>query len=207
MEEFEDDEIEYLSEEDLAATLAVSTFSNVYYVYFEENGDISSVSNEKKEGKMNFLEFDYQDVEQFITGTESIINYRLSLMDKDTPALVEKGQHLFDSNKSIFTPIDLKDTGTLMITWNHKDCQWEFSLDEEYKDRLRSLGLTTTLLFFIALDKNVNFLIRTIKVDMRQLTSTPKVIVPFHHDSERDLNTISVSSKKFFDSYGLVAYE
>lgn len=207
MEEF-DDEIEYLSEEDLAKTIAVSNFSNVYYVYFEENGDISSVSNEKKEGRTNFLEFDYRDVEQFITGTESIINYRLSLMDKDTPALVEKGQHLFDSNKSIFTPIEVKDSNsTLTIVWNHYNSQWEFELETSYRDKLRTLGLNTTLSFFIALDRNVNFLVRTIKIDMRQLTTTPKVVVPFTTEAERDLSTISISSKRFFDSYGLVAHE
>lgn len=209
MEEFDDDEIEYLSEEDLAKTVAVSKFSNAYYVYFEENGDISSVSNEKKEGRTNFLEFDYSDVEQFITGTENIINYRLSLMDKDTPALVEKSQNLFDSNKSIFTPIEVKDTAnsTLTIVWNYKDSQWEFNLEPTYKDKLRTLGLNTTLSFFIALDRNVNFLVRTIRIDMRELTTTPTVVVPFLTDAERDLTTISVSSKRFFDSYGLVTHE
>lgn len=206
--DLEDDEIEYLTEEEIAAALSVSNFSTKYYVYFEENGDISSISNERKTDRSNFLEFEHSEVEQFLTGKENYLQYKLSLMDKDTPALIKKSEYEYYT-KSVFTPIDYpSDSETkLRVVWNGTDSTWEFSLSDDYKERLRRLGLTTKLMFFVSLDKNVNFVIRTILVDMHQLVYNSKVVVPFAIKEENEKKLIALSTKKFFDSYGLTVYE
>ena len=42
---------------------------------------------------------------------------------------------------------------------------------------------------------------------MQQLIYSPKVVVPFLMDIEKNKSAIAVSTKKFFDSYGLTVYE
>ena len=72
-------EVEYLSEELIAQALAISP--TLYFVYFNENGDIDAITNEKRtNSKLNCIEFDYKRVEKFFKGTENFINYNYSTL-------------------------------------------------------------------------------------------------------------------------------
>lgn len=196
------DEIEYLSEEEIAKALA--PVINLYSVYFDENGNIDAITNEKKVGsKLNCIEFDYKRVEKFFKG-ENFINYKVSLADKDTPTIVKKTEDA-GTNTNFLIEINqiANNNTTLIVEWNRSEQCWIFKIDELYKDQLKLLGLNAQLLFFITLKTNQNFLIRTISINIKELIEFGTFKVNWKTHTEEHINKLSVSTRKFFDSYGI----
>lgn len=201
------DEIEYLSEEEIAKALAPRP--NLYYVYFNENGDIDAITNEKREfSKLNFIEFDYKRVEKFFKGGENFINYKVSLADKDTPTIVKKTEDA-GINTNFLMLISNKPTAntTMIVEWNKNLKSWIFKIDEDYKLQLKDLGLNAQLFFFITLKTNQNFLIRTISINIKDLIGPDAFVVKWETASEENYSKLAMATRKFFDSYGIQANE
>ncbi len=203
----EDDEIEYLTEEQLAS-LTVEPPA-VYYVYFTDAGKIDAITNEKRESTvLGFITVDYKRVEQFLTGTENFIDYVVSLADKDTPMIVKKTEDAgVNTNWLINVQAPTTDNTTLNIVWNNFNKSWDFSIQESYKQQISTLNLNAQLLFFITLKQNANFLVRIINIDMKELLDAKQIQIPWTSNAERDFSRLFVSTKRFFDSYGILKYE
>jgi hypothetical protein len=197
------DDIEYLSEEFLASIDQPT--SNLYYVYFDETGKIDSITNERKVNSIfNFIEVEYKRVEKLVTGKENFINYVVSLADKDTPVLVKKTEDA-GANTNLLININqqsLPDT-TLNVVWNPVTKSWIFYMNELYKNQFASLGLSSQLLFFITMKSNANFLVNSINIDMKELIKSNSIELPWKSKSEENFSNVSVSTKRFFDSYGI----
>lgn len=200
-------DIEYLSEEQIANALAIP--SNLYFVYFNENGDIDAITNEKRiDSKLNCIEFDYKRVEKFFKTNENFINYKVSLVDKDTPTIVKKTEDA-GINTNFLIPVNQEPTSdtTLIIHWSSVTKSWIFKIDDEYKSQLEELGLNAHLLFFITLKINQNFLIRTILINIKDLVKTGTVDINWINSSEQEFHKLSVTTRRFFDSYGITTHE
>jgi hypothetical protein len=197
------DDIEYLSEEFLASIDQPT--SNLYYVYFDETGKIDSITNERKVNSIfNFIEVEYKRVEKLVTGKENFINYVVSLADKDTPVLVKKTEDA-GANTNLLININqqsLPDT-TLNVVWNPVTKSWIFYMNELYKNQFASLGLSSQLLFFITMKSNANFLVNSINIDMKELIKSNSIELPWKSKAEENFSNVSVSTKRFFDSYGI----
>jgi hypothetical protein len=59
------------------------------------------------------------------------------------------------------------------------------------------------LVFFVTLETDFDFLIRTIFVDSVDLISSKQISVPFTTKIEKRIDKISISSKLVFKTYGL----
>ena len=201
-----EDEIEYLSEEQLASVGILSP--NLYYVYFNEHGLIDAITNEKRLNSIHsHIEVEYKRVEKFLLGKENFIDYIVSLVDKDTPVLVKKTEDA-GANTNLLINIDsFSDTATLNIVWNTMTKSWIFYIADEYKDQFKDLGLSSQLLFFITLRSNANFLVNAISIDMKELISSNNITVPWNSKAEENISNISVSTRRFFDSYGIQIHE
>lgn len=199
-------EIEYLSEEEIAK--ALTPCSNLYFVYFTETGDIDAITNEKRQSsKLNCIEFDYKRVEKFFKD-ENFINYKISLVDKDTPTIVKKTEDAGINTNFLNTISQAPSVDTtLVVEWNRVTKNWIFKIDQSYKHQLKELGLNAQLLFFITLKTNQNFLIRTITIDIKTLVDTEVVNVNWVTSAEEDIRKLSVTTRRFFDSYGLQVNE
>jgi len=205
----EDDEIEYLTEEEISQAIAVSNFSNIYYVYFDTAGEILSISNERSVSRTDsFLEIEYERVEKFISNTETLSDYKISLLD-EKPTLVKKTQEsVYKTN--IFKMIDptVTESTMLVVRWEKSKSRWVFSLRESYKKQLRDLGLSSRLLFFVTMNSNVNLLVRSIEIDLKELIGSPAGIsIPFSSKFENNIKLINIGTRRFFDSYGLLINE
>jgi hypothetical protein len=205
----EDDEIEYLTEEEISQAIAVSNFSNIYYVYFDTAGEILSISNERSVARTDsFLEIEYERVEKFISNTETLSDYKISLLD-EKPTLVKKTQEsVYKTN--IFKMIDptVTESTMLVVRWEKSKSRWVFSLRESYKKQLRDLGLSSKLLFFVTMNSNVNLLVRSIEIDLKELIGSPAGIsIPFSSKFENNVKLINIGTRRFFDSYGLLINE
>jgi hypothetical protein len=202
-----DDEIEYLSEEMLASI--DSPILNLYYVYFDDAGRIDSITNEKRlNSLLNFIEVEYKRVEKLLLGTENFINYVVSLADKDTPVLVKKTEDA-GANTNLLISIDQlssKNT-TLNVKWDASIKSWKFYVNPEYKNQFRDLGLSSQLLFFITVKNNSNFLVNSFSIDMKELIKSDSITFPWKSVIEENLDNVSISTKRFFDSYGIETNE
>jgi hypothetical protein len=202
-----DDEIEYLSEEMLA--LIDTPILNLYYVYFDETGKIDSITNEKKlNSPLSFIEVEYKRVEKLLLGTENFINYVVSLADKDTPVLVKKTEDA-GVNTNLLVNIDQISSAntTLNVKWDVNNKSWKFYVNPEYKNQFRDLGLSSQLLFFITVKNNSNFLVNAFSIDMKELIKSDSIVFPWKSVIEENFDNISISTKRFFDSYGIETNE
>jgi hypothetical protein len=73
------------------------------------------------------------------------------------------------------------------------------------KDQPKSFVLSKnyTEIFFVTLENDFDFLVRTIFLQAVDLLSSEKLIVPFDSSLEHKINKISISSKLVFKTYGL----
>jgi hypothetical protein len=201
------EEIEYLTEEQLAS-ISVPTL-DLYYVYFDEAGNINSITNEKKhESALSFVMFEFSRIEKFFNGTDNFINYKVSLADKDTPVLIKKVEEA-GANINFLKTIDnpRADNSVLVVEWNLIDKAWNFYIPKKHKEQLLVLGINVTLLFFITIKNNMNFIIRSVSIDTKELLESDIVTIPWTTTKEANISDISIITKKFFDSYGLEIYE
>ena len=203
----EDDEIEYLTEEQLASLFAPPPV--IYYVYFTDAGKIDAITNEKRESTaLGFITVDYKRVEQFLTGTENFIDYVVSLADKDTPMIVKKTEDAgVNTNWLVNVRSPITDNTTLNILWNSFNKSWDFSIQESYKQQISTLNLNAQLLFFVTLRNNANFLVKIITIDMKELLEANQIKISWTSDAEHNFSKLFVSTKRFFDSYGISKYE
>lgn len=198
-----DDDYEELSEAEIQRILAPAPV--MYYVYFDSNGKIDAITNEQRaESTFNSTELEYSAVEQFLKGNENIFNYRLVLVDKKTYAFVkEKEDGDISLNFLYMIKSKATDTTSCIVEWNKHTQEWSVSLQDDVED----LKLNATITFFLSLASNRNYLLRTFKVETRDLVNSKKVTFPFLSNLENNISKLSISTKKFFDSYGLVINE
>lgn len=195
------EEYEELSEAEIAAMM--NPAPAMYYVYFDDDGIIDAITNEQRiNPTFNVVELEYNDVKEFFAGTFKIIDYKLSL--------VNKNKYIFVKNKAdvdvglnllvgVNKPVDL-DT-TCIVKWNKQTRHWDFYLQED------TPRMSAFVSFYVTLSSNKNFILRTIKFDAKELASANTVSIPFISHLEDNIANVTVSTKKFFDSYGLIANE
>ena len=62
-------------------------------------------------------------------------------------------------------------------------------------------------MFFVTLESDFDFLIRTIFIEPYELRTKKKIIIPFETEYEKDVDKISIASKLSLQSYGIQKYE
>lgn len=197
------DEFEELTEEELAKLLIPAP--PVYYAYFNDTGEIDAITNEKRiDSNFSVAEFDYQSAEMFLTGKANIINYRVTMSAKNSYIFVKKQDDAdIGLNSLCFIKDSFTATPSCIVEWDKKSSNWVLYLND---DTIQLQKLSANLMFYITLH-NKNFLVRSIKVDVKDMVEQGKIVIPFMYDVEHDIAKLTVSTRKFFDSYGLKVNE
>ena len=93
-------------------------------------------------------------------------------------------------------------TNTLLVVeWNNNIKYWVFNIAAECRPFLTSS--TKALVFFITLENDFDFLIRTIKIKPEDLLAA-SVYIPFDSTFESNIDKITLTTTKVLKSYGLV---
>jgi len=193
---------EYLTDEQLLA-IANQQFIQQYFVYFnKDTGDLLAITNEPQPQHETFVEVDFEEIKQFFTGEYNFINYKLALDDTGSVKFVHKAENNLSLKSNIVEYIRLtsKDTA-LTVVWN-KD-SWEFKVNDKFLQNPRAKALNAKIIFYVTLENNINFLVRQIELQLRNLVSNTKVTVPFVTDREKDIENIAMFTLPFFESYGM----
>lgn len=191
----------------------IKQLDNRYYVYYDnKTGRILSVTNEINSNYEYAIEPTFEEVNKLLTGEWSFLDYIVGYKRLSDNTVVKAVVPVSDNEYSFrhnsfewiteYTP-----DSEVLVEWNYPHNEWVFSLSSEFKKTNKEV-FVNNLLFFVTLENDFDFLIRTISIDARELFNTDKIHVSFISKRELDINTISISSKLAFKSYNLkITYE
>jgi len=207
MEDIED----CLTPEEIAAAMAPMV--QTYRCYFDiKTGDIWAISNEENSQYESGIVIDYPLYEKFVTGVEQFKDWVVTrTKNPDSESGLElvprMQQELFFKN-NMFEWITAKSTKKTELTvhWSPNENMWIFLISnkvrQQYYDNKYPME---TLTFFITLETDFDFLVRTITINIKDLV-LDKVCVPFITTVEEKIDKISISTKSLFSSYGLTIW-
>jgi hypothetical protein len=186
----------------------ISTEPPKYYVYYDKkNGEILSVTNEKSDRYEYGLVTTFAEVEKFLSGDWAFRDYKVGYRkdtDKRSLAILSNEFSGYVFRNSMFEWITEQDyEAECIVQWNNPDKAWKFSLDDNFKKTYNNNILASKVVFFVTLETDFDFLIRTITLDVEQLLDSKRIIVPFDSAVENKIEKISISSKLVFKSYKL----
>jgi hypothetical protein len=177
------------------------------YVYFDNNGNILSISGSNTSDGQ-FVEVDLNDVINLINGTENITSYIVVYdISKKTYVLKEKFSNeeiIFNVNDQIHQVPKIKSTSPdIGIIQNIKYKTWNFLIDTTLKENLLSqnLSLDKILYFHITRKNDPHELYRTLTVNIATLVEDPAFSIEFTSENELDDSNISVYTVKRLQSY------
>lgn len=180
-----------------------------HYVYFDKKtGQILAVTNEEDSSFENGLNVSFEEVEDLITGKakfkDFLIGYKKNQAGTTQLAIVPASDQGFAFKNNVFEWIKETSNKTeCIVTWNGPGKRWEFQIDQRAKDYYDVVA-APKLTFFVTLEEDFDFLVRTIYISIQDLILAESgFVVPFQHKLESQIDKISISSKLVFKSYGL----
>jgi hypothetical protein len=201
-----------LSAEDLV-NIARLTAKHIYRIYFNiETGKILAASNEFKPEYDHSLIVSYEQYDALVANgdfkdwvvvkTNTVDNeYGVELIRKEFQGQAFRN-HMFEW--IVDSP---KKNTELTVHWDEYNQQWIFVISDNARQRYYDGKITTKIVkIFITLQNDLDFLIRTIDIEIKSLVAD-KVVVPFSTNLETQIDRISVSSKTVFESYGLKVWK
>jgi hypothetical protein len=94
-------------------------------------------------------------------------------------------------------------TTEFVIEWSNTDRQWTFYVTDEGRKLLDGAMYDSTLVFFVMMETDFDFLIRTFYIKLHNLLKEGKLIYNFESKMEDNIHKLSISSRRFFNNYGL----
>ena len=196
------DNIDKLTPEQLEKALAVSVMPTCMFVYYNESGNVTAISNEKND-LLLYAEVPESKVVDFISGARDFSKYKIDYFtfNKDN----HKEESLVDipTNVIYLVPFSKKeDDKNITIIHNKETKTWSFILDELGIDIVKTHNLYKPYRFYIIKDNNPQFLLSTIELTGEELLESPSVA--FKSKFENQVKTVGVATMKEFNSYGLL---
>jgi len=90
-----------------------------------------------------------------------------------------------------------------VIEWNRLDRQWMFYVTDEGRKILDGGMYDSTLVFFVMLETDFDFLVRTFYIKLHEILKAGKIVYGFESKIEDNIHALSISTRRFFNSYGL----
>jgi hypothetical protein len=181
-------------------------FPDTFYAYYDiETKQLLSVTNQKITLYKDFLEIDFATYEKLVTGKEKFSDYLLGLVDEgdDTSlqlvALKETAPRFKNTMLDIIKEQPVT-TPELLVEWHESNKVWNFFLSIDGQNRFKHKTDHEKLLFFVILETDYNFLVRTIVVDKQELCTNTCVGVAFEQALELDISKINIATTLVFRS-------
>jgi hypothetical protein len=194
------DEDEYLTPEQLQEILDTKYVFD-YFVYFDkDNGDIIAISNEQYPYE-NFIQVEFADIERFFN-KDNFINFRVTFDEDGALKFVNKNQSELNFKSNIVETIRLNEhDNVLTVEWSNTG--WKFIINDRFLTHPRAKSLNAKLYFYVTREDNINILIRTIEIQLRNLLSNKTLVLPFETENEKAIDNISMFTLPFFETYGM----
>jgi hypothetical protein len=173
------------------------------YVYFNEDGTISAVSNSNKQDG-NYIQVDNIDVMNLVTGKETFDQYKV-ILDKKSKQYVLKHiysqeDHYYSINDQVYEipSVNIEDPD-LIITQDISNKCWTFTLNDTLRQTI--IQYNTPMGFSITHAGDPHQLVKYIIVKLSDLVSNKSFNIPFEYESEIDETALSVYTTKRLETY------
>lgn len=174
------------------------------YVYFDQDGEITAIAN-NKQGDVNFIVVNIDDVYNLITGKEVLSNYNV-LFDPVVKKHVLRNKFIeediqFDINNQIYKiPTSKPKRPDFTIQQDCVNKCWKVKLDSLLEENLKSesLDFSTKLNISITSKNDPHNLHQYFTVDLKTYNDLE---IPFVSDLELDVTKISVYTTKRLETY------
>ena len=195
-------EIDELTPEQLANAQTVSIMPTCMFVYHDELGNITAISNEKNDSLL-YVEVPESKVVDFISGAKDFSKYRIDYFTFNKEDYKEEPLIDIPTNLIYIIPFSKKeDEKDITVVHDKETKTWSFTLNESGIDIVKKQNSFKPYRFYIIKDNNPQFLLSTIELTGNELLQSP--IVPFKSKFENHVNTVGVATMKEFNSYGLL---
>lgn len=179
-----------------------------YFVYYEKKtGKILSVTNEQNLDYEYGIEATFDDVEKFLTGEWLFRDFSIGykrIGDNAVLAVMPNVDQDYAFRNNVYEWIkESKKSTNVIVEWNGPKKHWAIYFNPEFKSSYNDNIITSKLVFFVTLETDFDFLIRTIYVNTSDLFEQELVAVPFQSTFEKSIDKISIGSKLVFKTYGL----
>lgn len=105
-------------------------------------------------------------------------------------------------NKSLMWVSDTPTDSTEFIV-GYSSNQWEFCVTDAGRNILEGAMYDSTLVFFVTLETDFDFLVRTFYIRLHDVLKAGKIVYDFESNFEKNIKHLSITTRKFFNSYGL----
>ena len=191
----------------------MATTKPKYYVYYDKKtGSLLSVTNEKSKTFEYGFEVDFCEVEGLLSGRDNFKDFVVGQKRLDNNstvlAIMPVGIEGYVFKNNVFEWISENPHAECIVEWHQPTASWNISLSKKSKSTYNDHVLLSKLVFFVTLENDLDFLIRTIQIDLQSLLALGSICIPFKTSLEHKIDKISISSKLVFKSYGLkITYE
>jgi len=181
--------IDFIGEEEHRRTSTMFAAPNMFYVYYDDNHNIYSITNEKKDSG-NFVETTETLVKDFLEGRKDYKNFKVKGVGNKQ--LVENKIYVNSVYKdfSVITPCE----STPELAVSIKDSKIIFKINPDIT------GYSGNLQFFIVDKNDYNCLLETFDINLEDIQLHGSVEKPLNYNFEN----IAIIAKNFFNSYGIV---
>ena len=195
-------EIDKLTPEQLEQALAVSIMPTCMFVYYDESGNVTAISNEKNDSLL-YTEVLESKVIDFVSGAKDFSKYKIDYFTFNKDDYKEELLVDIPTNLIYIIPFSKKeDEKDITILHDKETKTWSFILNESGIDIVKKQNSFKPYRFYIIKDNNPQFLLSTIELTGEQLLESPSVA--FKSKFENHVKTVGVATMKEFNSYGLL---
>ena len=195
-------DIDELTPEQLEQALAVSKMSTDMFVYYDELGNVTGISNEENSLLM-YAKVDESKVTDFLSGAKDFSKYKIDYFTFNKDEFKSLPLVEIPTNLIYIVPfVKKEDIIEIVITHDKENKTWSFNLSQLGVEFVKQQNLFKPYRFYIIKDNNPQFLLSTIELTGNELLESP--LVAFKSKFENHVKTVGMATMKEFNSYGLL---
>jgi hypothetical protein len=189
-----------LTKEELDQALAVSYIHPNMYVYYNDYGNITSISN-VKQTDAEFLEVPEVKLVDFLSGKKDFSRYKIDYFKFNRENTKQEVDIDTSQNLIYIVPVVSDYSKDVTIVFNKQELSWSFILSDNAKNTVSQYSLDKVYSFYVTKNKDPQFLLDSIHVTGIDLLNNMSI------PSTAGLTTMSLVTSRHFKSYGLLINE
>lgn len=176
------------------------------FVYFDEIGEITKITNYNEDDTLSFIKVDYKFVEKIMEGTLPSFNfmviYDIGIREYVIKPKILMNEFTYTVNDRIHEIKKNIIDADLTIIQDMKNACWKFNINDSLRSQLlaQNISINTPLMFSITKKHNPHVLFRTVEVKFSEILEQLDFSVPFMYIDENN-TSLSVYTIKKMQSY------
>lgn len=192
----------YPTPSDETEIISAGQVYNTFYVHYDSEGKVHSVSNTPSNDISNF-EIDINLIQNFVEGKKDFTKFDIEyfyniskglIIDNEDRELAIKSETLLYTVPKSFTSSD-----EIIIEHDAKNLQWIITARKGIDEKLT---IISSISLFVCKKDNPHFLYMHHSIAPRELIDNI-LYLPFKTEIEKDFNSVMLTTLKKFNSYSL----